>query len=122
MLGGLQRRLRESSTGEGRSTALENCTELWEVCHEIGSEGITSAPEDVEEDVEPHYVCFAALGENLGLFDGDRPPGLWDLDIKFEDQGLLPQKALGAVKEHLETHASEKRDYSTLLAFVWSPT
>lgn len=82
--------------------------------------GDTPVLEDSEEDVEPHFVCFAAMSGKLALFDSDTTSGPEDLGIQFEADGLMPGQALRAVTEYLEKYAHEdRRDISSLLALVF---
>lgn len=80
--------------------------------------GDTSLVEDTEEDVEPHFVCFAGLDGQLVMFDGDVASGPSILRVPLEVGGLIPDRARQEVMKHLELHAGENRDFSTLLALV----
>ena len=114
----LEQCIAKASSPEECSTALERWPEMWEKCSEIGSMGFTPL-QDAEEDVEAHFVCFARLRGNLGIFDGDRTSGPEDLNIKLEPRGLVPDQALRAVERHLGVYGNkERRDYSALLALV----
>jgi hypothetical protein len=115
----MQRDLVKATSHEERSAALENSPELWEKCSKIGEKGITTALQDAEEDVEPHFVCFTGFSGNLAMFDGDGIPGPEILDVRLESNGLVPDQALCAVGKHLEKFADERsRDFSTLLALI----
>ena len=79
-----------------RSAALEAYSEVWTTCLEIGKMGVTPLLEDDGEDVEPHFVCFAAMRGNLGFFDGDRTHGPKDLGINAPAHpGILAPPCLG---------------------------
>jgi ubiquitin carboxyl-terminal hydrolase L3 len=115
----LQQRLMEASSCEERVVALGDFSELWEMCSSIGEMGFTSPPENAEEDVDPHFVCFAGMSGNLAVFDGDRTSGPKDLNIRLDSGGLVPDQALYAVRRHLTEHADEeRRDFASLLALV----
>jgi ubiquitin carboxyl-terminal hydrolase L3 len=115
----IQEILMEASSYEERNTALKSFSELWNKCSAIGEMGLTLPSEDAEEDVEPHFVCFAGISGNLAMFDGDGMSGPEDLNVRLEFKGLMPDQALDAVKNHLEKHAHEERRYiCTLLALV----
>lgn len=118
LLDTLRQRLSQASSHATRSTIVETDSELWTKCSEVGKLGHTPLLEDVQEEVEPHFVCFAGLHGNLGLFDGDRMPGPKDLGIKLDVNGLISNQALKAVQRHLDTHSGDNRDFSTLLALV----
>lgn len=116
----IQQSLRECSSRERRSAKLEDLSDLWRKCTEIGGMGHTPALEDNGEDVEPHFVCFAGMSGMLALFDGDAPSGPEGLEIPLEADGLMPGQALDAVAKYLEQYAHEsRRDISSLLALVF---
>jgi ubiquitin carboxyl-terminal hydrolase L3 len=115
----LRQRLMEASSCEARVVALRDFSELWEMCSSIGEIGFTLPPESAEEDVDPHFVCFAGMRGNLAMFDGDRTSGPKDLNIRLDSEGLVPDQALYAVRRYLSEHADEgRRDFSSLLALV----
>lgn len=115
----MQRDLAGAVSYEEQSAVLQKFSELWKKCSEIGEAGLTSPPEDAEEDVEPHFVCFADFGGYLAMFDGDGQTGPQGLDVRLSFKGLIPDQALCAVRKHLEIFADERRrDFSTLLALV----
>jgi hypothetical protein len=114
----LEQRISQTCSTERRSSLLEANGELWAECSKIGNMGETSLVEDTEEDVEPHFVCFAGLDGQLAIFDGDRTPGPLVLDIPLGIEGSIPDRARDAVVSYLDMHAGENRDFSTLLALV----
>ena len=119
----MQRNLAGAASYEEQSVVLENFPELWKKCSDIGEASFTSPPEDAEEDVEPHFVCFTGFGGKLAMFDGDGPTGPQSLDVRLEPKGLIPAQTLYAVRRHLEKFADERRrDFSILLALVDTTT
>jgi hypothetical protein len=80
--------------------------------------GETPLIQNTEEEVEPHFVCFAGLDGELAMFDGDRTSGPLVFNIPLEIEGLIPDRARDAVVGYLNMHAGENRDFSTLLALV----
>ena len=80
--------------------------------------GETQPLQNAEDEVKPHFVCFAGMHGYLGLFDGDREDGLRKSPIKLNGSTIATGQASMAVNFHLEANASDHRDFSTLLALV----
>lgn len=92
--------------------------ELWRVCAQIGEMGESQSLQDLGDEVEPHFVCFANVGGCLGLFDGDRDDGLRRLDIRLAEGGYIVDGTFEAVQSHLDTYSSDGRDFCTLLSLT----
>lgn len=86
---------------DGRAEYLENSKPLAEAYEEAARQGDSAVPENPEDYVEYHYVCFVKSLKNGHLYelDGDKK-GPIDLG-PFEDDDLLSDAGLKAVKAYV---------------------
>ncbi|KAI0103790.1 ubiquitin carboxyl-terminal hydrolase, family 1 [Nemania sp. FL0031] len=86
------------------ATILENDTELESKYKAVAQMGNTEAPENPEDEVDFHYVCFvkSTSKDNLFLLDGDRN-GPVDQGLLAEDD-LLSEKGIRVLKEFIRSH------------------
>ncbi|KAK0747564.1 hypothetical protein B0T21DRAFT_354607 [Apiosordaria backusii] len=85
-----------------RAAALEEDEELEAAYKAVALQGDSEVPEDPEEEVDFHYVCFAKSHKNghLHELDGDRK-GPIDLG-EFGDDDLLSERGLDVLKGFIE--------------------
>ncbi|KAI0809950.1 ubiquitin carboxyl-terminal hydrolase, family 1 [Xylaria sp. FL0064] len=86
------------------AAVLENDTNLESIYTSVAVLGDTEAPENPEDEVDFHYVCFVKSyrGSNLFILDGDRH-GPVDKGLLTEDD-LLSKQGIEAIKEFIEHH------------------
>ncbi|GAP90042.1 putative ubiquitin carboxyl-terminal family 1 [Rosellinia necatrix] len=86
------------------AAVLENDVELESKYTTVAVLGDTEAPENPEDEVDFHYVCFVKShhGNNLFLLDGDRH-GPVDKGLLTEDD-LLSRQGISTIKEFIDHH------------------
>ncbi|UPK92771.1 hypothetical protein LCI18_003706 [Fusarium solani-melongenae] len=85
-----------------RAAVLEEDEQLESIYKTVALQGDTEAPENAEDEVDFHYVCFAKSHRNGHLYelDGDRKG---PIDRCALDQGddVLSERALGVISEFI---------------------
>ncbi|KAI1270791.1 ubiquitin carboxyl-terminal hydrolase, family 1 [Xylaria sp. FL0933] len=86
------------------AVVLEGDRELESMYNSVAVLGDTMAPENPEDEVDFHYVCFVKSyrGSNLFILDGDRH-GPVDKGLLTEDD-LLSKQGIEAIKEFIDQH------------------
>ena len=95
-----------TSVQEERDLIIRDHTQLWDGCSARGAMGETQLLQDVEDEVESRFVCFAEMRGYLGLFDGDREDGLRKSPIKLNGSTIATDQASVALDFHLKGNAS----------------
>lgn len=83
---------------------LEQSEELEAAYATVAAQGTSSVPENAEDDVDFHYVCFIKSKVNNRLYelDGDLP-GPVDRHIALgTDDDVLAAKSLDLIRSYLE--------------------
>ena len=97
-----------SLSQEDRALVLENSSDLESVYASAAAQGDTTPPDNPEDEVDFHYVCFAQSQKSRRLYelDGDRN-GPVDLGISLSsDEDLLSPSALNVVRTFMNRAAS----------------
>ncbi|RYC55204.1 hypothetical protein CHU98_g11003 [Xylaria longipes] len=86
------------------ATVLENDAELESKYTSVAVLGDTEAPENAEDEVDFHYVCFVKShhSSNLFILDGDRN-GPVEKGLMAGDD-LLSEQGIEAIKEFIRHH------------------
>jgi ubiquitin carboxyl-terminal hydrolase L3 len=81
---------------------LEGSKSLKDAYHAVAIQGDTSPPENPEDEVDYHYLCFAkdANGERLFEFDGDRSGPLERASLHPEED-LFSETALNVIRSYI---------------------
>ncbi|KAI3328113.1 ubiquitin carboxyl-terminal hydrolase, family 1 [Xylariaceae sp. AK1471] len=101
------------------AVVLENDAELELKYNSVAVLGDTEAPENAEDEVDFHYVCFVKshIRNNLFILDGDRN-GPIDKGLLTGDD-LLSNHGIEAIKEFIRHH--DNGGHFSLLALAPSP-
>lgn len=91
-----------------RAAVLEEDEQLESVYKTVALQGDTEAPENAEDEVDFHYVCFAKSHRNGHLYelDGDRK-GPIDRCALDQDDDVLSERALGVISEFIRSVGKE---------------
>ncbi|KAI1323738.1 ubiquitin carboxyl-terminal hydrolase, family 1 [Xylariaceae sp. FL0255] len=81
---------------------LENDSELESKYHSVALLGDTEAPENPEDEVDFHYVCFVKSHGDLYVLDGDRNWPISKGALPGDD--LLSEQGVLAIKEFISGH------------------
>ncbi|KAI9712750.1 MAG: ubiquitinyl hydrolase 1 [Bogoriella megaspora] len=102
-----------------RSQALEASQELEQAHREAAVMGQSAVPEDAEEEVDFHYLCFAKSSKSGRLYelDGDRK-GPIHRGIIPDGQDLLDEYTLRVVREKFLSKKGEEELGFNLMALV----
>lgn len=98
-----------------RAFALEDSAELEAAYKTVASTGDSVAPENPEDVVDYHYVCFVKSSRDGHLWelDGDRK-GPVDRGAMDEDEDVLGESGLRIVKEFIEREQGQNTGFSLL--------
>ncbi|KAF2002148.1 ubiquitin carboxyl-terminal hydrolase, family 1 [Amniculicola lignicola CBS 123094] len=103
---------------EERALVLEKSEKLESAYASVAAKGDTAAPEDPEDEVDFHYICFVKSHKNgqLYLLDGDRkrPISLGPLE---KDEDVLSKKCLDVIRTMMDSGGGENINFS-LMALV----
>lgn len=80
---------------------LENSAELERAYASAAAQGQTVPPENPEDEVDFHYVCFARSRRDGQIYelDGDKPGPVGSEVLLGEDEDLLSQLSLAVVRD-----------------------
>ncbi|CAI4211548.1 unnamed protein product [Parascedosporium putredinis] len=102
----LSRILEECRGLDARSHALvlEQSQELEDAYNRVAAEGDTVAPENAEDEVDFHYVCFVRSSENGRLYelDGDRQGPIDRGAVLGPGEDVLGEGGLNVIREYIE--------------------
>ncbi|KAF2502536.1 peptidase C12, ubiquitin carboxyl-terminal hydrolase 1 [Lophium mytilinum] len=103
---------------EARARVLEDSAELESAYRVVAQKGDTEPPENPEEVVDFHYVCFVKSHKNNHLYelDGDKK-GPIDRGAIDEDQDMLSQGGLELIREFVDRENGGNINFS-LMALV----
>ena len=103
---------------EARALLLEDSKELEEAHRSAAIQGDSAVPENAEDEVDYHYVCFVKSNKDDHLYelDGDKK-GPIDMGAMPEGEDMLGPKALAAVKTYIKGEEGGNEGFS-LLALV----
>ncbi|KAF2265531.1 ubiquitin carboxyl-terminal hydrolase, family 1 [Lojkania enalia] len=101
-----------------RALALEDSRELESSYESVASQGDTDAPDDPEDEVDFHYICFVKSHKNGHLFqlDGDRKRPI-DLGPAGIGDDVLSESVVGVIRSMIESEGGENINFS-LMALV----
>ncbi|KAK1767900.1 peptidase C12, ubiquitin carboxyl-terminal hydrolase 1 [Phialemonium atrogriseum] len=87
-----------------RSLVLENSAELESVYEEVATQGISSIPDNAEDEVDFHYVCFVKSHKSGRLYelDGDRKGPIDRGVVVQPEEDVLAPGGLNAIREYIE--------------------
>ncbi|KAH8668704.1 ubiquitin carboxyl-terminal hydrolase [Xylariales sp. PMI_506] len=85
-----------------RALVLENDEKLEVVYRDIATQGCSAVPDDPEEEVNYHYVCFVQSRKDSHLYrlDGDRK-GPVDLGLLHEGSDMLSREVVDIVQKFM---------------------
>jgi ubiquitin carboxyl-terminal hydrolase L3 len=111
-------RLLESSVPlepQDRALVLEESAELEAAYKTVATEGDSAAPDDPEEEVDFHYVCFVKSHKNGHLYelDGERK-GPVDHGPMKASEDVLGETGLKIIKEFIEREQGQNAGFSLL--------
>lgn len=91
-----------------RSFLLEESAELEEVYAKVAQQGSSKVPEDAEDEVDYHYVCFVRSHQSGHLYelDGDRR-GPRDTGIVLESDNVLVAEGLDLIRDYIHRDGSD---------------
>ena len=98
---------------------LEGSTELEKIHTAAALKGDTAPPEQPDDEVDGHYICFVRSGKDghIYLLDGDRK-GPLDLGIMLkEGEDMLSEPALEAMRSQIRLEEGSNMNFN-LLALV----
>lgn len=101
---------------EGRALALEGSGELERAYAAAATQGDSVAPDNPEDEVDVHYICFvkSARSGHLYRMDGDSK-GPVDLGPGVgQDEDLLSEGALGVVREYILREKNQNLRFSLM--------
>lgn len=103
---------------EERALAVEGVEGLEDAYASVARKGDTEAPEDAEDEVLFHYVCFVKSHKtgHLLQLDGARK-GPLDLGVMQEDEDVLSEKGLSVIRGMVEVENSNNLNFG-LMALV----
>ncbi|OAA57954.1 Peptidase C12, ubiquitin carboxyl-terminal hydrolase 1 [Niveomyces insectorum RCEF 264] len=106
-----------SLPADERPLVLENSAELENLYAQVAMQGTSSVPDNPEDEVDWHYVCFAKSQASGRLYelDGDRK-GPLDRGLLGPDDDALALGGLRVIREYVR-HERESNDFS-LMALV----
>ncbi|KAG6358168.1 hypothetical protein INS49_014052 [Diaporthe citri] len=87
-----------------RSSYLENSLELERAYMEVAVQGISTVPENAEDEVDYHFVCFVKSHRNGHLYelDGDRKGPIDRGLVLAPEEDMLASGGLSIVREYIE--------------------
>jgi ubiquitin carboxyl-terminal hydrolase L3 len=113
-------RLQQNATSlnvEACASALESDKGLEQAYGEVALDGDTEAPDNAEDEVDYHYICFVKShrDDHLYQLDGDRN-GPIDLGAMAPDDDVLSDKCLDVIRKMI-TNENGNMNFS-LMALV----
>ncbi|KAI9773406.1 MAG: ubiquitinyl hydrolase 1 [Geoglossum simile] len=102
-----------------RALALEGSEELESAHAEAAMQGDSSVPDNAEDEVDFHYVCFVKSHKNGHLYqmDGDRKGPIDRGSLLSPDEDLLTEGGLSVIREFIQREKGGDPKFS-LLALV----
>ncbi len=93
-----------SLPSDGRALVLEDSRELEEAYASVASKGDTEAPDNAEDEVDYHYICFVKSRQNGRLYqlDGDRKRPI-KLDTLQVTEDVLSIKCRNIIRSMMES-------------------
>lgn len=101
-----------------RARALEDSAELESAYKLVAEKGDSEGPENPEDEVDFHYICFVNSLKNSRLYelDGDKR-GPIDRGAFHDNGDMLSQGCLKLIKEFIDRENGENISFS-LMALV----
>ena len=98
-----------------RAEALENDSELESDYKMIATRGSSEVPENPEDGVDFHYVCFVKSSKNGHLYelDGDRK-GPKDRGLLKPNDDVLSEGGRNAIKEFIQREQGHNSNFGLL--------
>lgn len=89
---------------EERSSVLESSAELEDVYAAVATQGTSRVPDNAEDEVDFHYVCFVKSRSNGRLYelDGDRKGPIDRGLVLGPDEDVLAPGGLNVIREYME--------------------
>lgn len=119
----LHKLVKESSSlsANERALLLENSDFLEEAYRNIAIQGDSAVPEDAEEEVDYHYICFVSSSENNHVYelDGDRQGPVDRGTVIARDEDMLGQGMLAHIRTFIRRYQHENIGFN-LMALVVS--
>lgn len=104
---------------EDRAHVLEDSEELESVYKMAAMLGDSAVPENAEEDIDFHFVCFLKSPKNNHIYelDGDRKCPVDRGPLLRADEDILTEGGLNLVREFIQRENNANFDFS-LMALV----
>ncbi|KAH7355682.1 ubiquitin C-terminal hydrolase L3 [Pyrenochaeta sp. MPI-SDFR-AT-0127] len=89
---------------DAAALAIEDSAELERAYTEVAKKGATEAPENAEDEVDYHYICFVRSDKDSHVYqlDGDRKRPI-DLGPLAADEDVLSSKCLDTIRSMMLT-------------------
>ena len=102
-----------------RAHILEDSEELESVYNNAARQGDSAIPDNAEEDVDFHFVCFVKSPKNNHIYelDGDRKGPVDRGILSRPDEDMLAEGCLNIVKEFIQRENDVNFNFS-LMALV----
>lgn len=106
-----------TSLPQEHARILEESAELDSKYHEAALKGDSSVPENAEDELDYHYICFVKnRQDDVVILDGDRK-GPVNTGIQLSCNNLLSEPSIKLVKAFLDREKGENINFS-LMALV----
>ena len=108
-----------SLSASERALLLESSELLEDAYRNVAMQGDSEVPEDAEEEVDYHYICFVCSSENNHVYelDGDRI-GPIDRGVLVDEYGdMLGQGMLAHIRTFMKRYEHENTNFN-LMALV----
>lgn len=106
----------EPLTPKSRALSLEDSEDLEKAHAAAAQKGDSAVPEDPEDEVDYHYICFVKSNKNGHLYqlDGDRK-GPVDLEIPLaEGEDLMEKKVLDVLRGFIYGEDGDNQNFSLM--------
>ncbi|KAG8909395.1 ubiquitinyl hydrolase 1 [Tulasnella sp. 408] len=106
----------EPLTPKSRALSLEDSDDLEKAHAAAAQKGDSAVPEDPEDEVDYHYICFVKSNKNGHLYqlDGDRK-GPVDLEISLaEGEDLMEKKVLDILRGFIYGEDGDNQNFSLM--------
>ena len=99
-----------------RAQILEEDTELEEIYRFVALQGDSEVPENAEDEVDFHYICFVKSHKTGHLYemDGDKK-GPVDRGLLSAEEDVLGEYSRDIVKEFIRREGGENVNFSLLV-------
>lgn len=99
-----------------RASVLENSEAIETAYREVALQGDSEVPENAEDEVDYHYVCFVKSQKNQHLYelDGDRK-GPIDRGVLEANEDVMAENGLNVIREYIQRENGGNPNFSLLV-------